>query len=122
MLERTRTVHPKTVNSQNELIDAMEQNETIIYVVGSYADEIKGKAKENKATRGFFGAGKAVGVAAAFIVNPLLGAAFFGLNSVLGASCEDFKNYKIEIEKSRIKLTKTKGKNAYRPKLDTIVG
>ena len=124
MLERTREIHPKTVRSQNELITAMENNETLIYVVGSYADEIKGTAIKNNATRGIWGAGKVIGAIGAFVINPLFGLACFGLSALNDAMAENFKNYKITVEndKHRIVLLKTKGTNAFRnKKLDTII-
>ena len=123
MLERTRNVYPKTVRSQNALIDAMEQNETIIYIVGSYAEKIKADAAGTKFIKGTSKVAKGVSTAL-FFLNPLAGAILFSLTSITQAATDNFKNYKIEIDdkKNRIVLTKTKGKNAYRPKLDTIVG
>lgn len=123
MLERTRNVYPRTVRSQNALIDAMEKNETIIYIVGSYANEIKNKAIANKATKGLFGGLKTFG-AVGILINPILGLSILGLSSLSDAMTDNFRNYKIQIDekKNRIVLTKTKGKNAYRPKLDTIIG
>lgn len=122
MLERTRNVRPKTVRSQNALIDAMEQKETIIYITGQYADEVKANIlTKSKTAKGFSKAYKVLGVISV-LLNPALALACFGISGFVSLG-DDFKNYKIEIDenKNRIILTKTKGKNAYRPKLDTIV-
>lgn len=103
MLHRQRTIVPKIITTQDELIDAMKQKEIVIYIVGNYAKEVKKKLKDTKLMRFVNGTGKfgLVLFPALAILGGPIGWGAIALSAgtaALGKMGDDFKNYSFEIK------------------------
>lgn len=129
-MREKRYITAPTVTEYNEITKLINKNEIAFFVTGNVREEILNKAKKDKKdSKGLRKTGKFMvflGVAGAWIVNPIFGAIVGGIGGIeylSGKFSEDFKKYAIteNQEKERLEFVRVKGSNAFNKEYDTIV-
>lgn len=125
MLKKKRNIKPKRVSDYNEMVELIKNREVVIYVEGDAYQEIKYNAKKSIKHKGNKTFGITISIISLFLAGPLGWMALIsgGALAINGAVKDDFKKYKIKMNKEyeRVELYLNKGAEKYDPKFDTIV-